>query len=35
MILRILVQELPDSELWLKRYGRKKFGGLKLEFGKL
>jgi hypothetical protein len=35
MILRILAQESPDSELRLKRYRRKKFGGLKLEFGKL
>jgi hypothetical protein len=35
MILRILAQESLDSELRLKRYGRKKFGGLKLEFGKL
>jgi hypothetical protein len=35
MILRIFVQESPDLELRLKGYGQKKFGGLKLEFGKL
>jgi hypothetical protein len=35
MILRILAQESPNLELRLKRYGQKKFGGLKLEFGKL
>jgi hypothetical protein len=35
MILRILGQESPDLELWLKGYGQKKFRGLKLEFGKL
>jgi hypothetical protein len=35
MILRTLAQESPNLELRLKRYGRKKFGGLKLEFGKL
>jgi hypothetical protein len=35
MILRILAQESPDSKLRLKRYGRKKFEGLKLKFGKL
>jgi hypothetical protein len=32
VIPRILAQESLDSELRLKRYGRKKFGGLKYEF---
>jgi hypothetical protein len=27
VILRILAQKSPDSELRLKRYGGKKFGG--------
>jgi hypothetical protein len=34
VILKILVQESPDSELRLKRYGQKNFGELKYEFGK-
>jgi hypothetical protein len=34
MILRILAQQSPDSEVWLKRHGRLKFRGLKYEFGK-
>jgi hypothetical protein len=35
VILRILALESPNSELRLKIYGRKKFIGQKLEFGKL
>jgi hypothetical protein len=35
VILRILVQESPDSELRWKRYEGLKFGGLKYEFGKV
>jgi hypothetical protein len=31
MILRILAQESPDSELWLKRYVRKKLWVLNLD----
>jgi hypothetical protein len=34
VILRILAQESPDSELRLKRYWGKKFEELKLEFWK-
>jgi hypothetical protein len=34
VILRILAQELPDSKLQLKRYERRKFWGLNLEFGR-
>jgi hypothetical protein len=33
--MRILAQESPGSELRLKRYGGRKFGGLKYEFRKL
>jgi hypothetical protein len=32
VILRILAQESPDSELQLKRYEEKKFEGQKYEF---
>jgi hypothetical protein len=32
MILRVLAQESPDSELRLERCGRKKFWGLNLDF---
>jgi hypothetical protein len=35
MILQILAQESPDSELRLKIYGEKKFRGAKYEFGSL
>jgi hypothetical protein len=35
MILRMLAQESPDSELRLKRYGEKKLWGLKYEFEKV
>jgi hypothetical protein len=34
MILSILPQESLDSELRLKRYGRKKFRGKNLNFGR-
>jgi hypothetical protein len=32
--LRILAQELPKSEFWLKRYGEKRFRDLFVVFGK-
>jgi hypothetical protein len=34
MILRILAQESPDSELRLKRYGEKKLSGLNMNLGR-
>jgi hypothetical protein len=33
--MRSVAQESPDSELWLKRYGGKKFRGLNQNFGKI
>jgi hypothetical protein len=33
VILRILAQEYPNSELWLKRYERMQFWGLNWNFG--
>jgi hypothetical protein len=35
VITRILAQESPNSELQLKRYGRKNFGGQNWKYGNI
>jgi hypothetical protein len=34
VVLRILMRELPKSDLWLKRFGYLKFQGPICDFGK-